>query len=170
MRRTLPLVTAAAVGAALLSCAPRTPPQAADLGPPVAQPQPAVPAAAPPAAPARAQRRGSADGAGGGALPPGDTLPGWSAPRGGIAQGGGPPTAPGSPGLAPDAMFYGNTRGGATLSGAPNYAPGASSSSMTGGEPARVGGAPPADTSRAPGSSGIGGAGIGNSLVGGPNR
>ena len=174
MRRTL-LLTAAAAGAALLSCAPQTAPQATNLGTPNTQPQPGgsvstgsgAPISALPAAPTRAQQRG---GTGGSALPPGDTLPGWSAPRGGIAQGGGPPTAPGSPGLAPDAMFYGNTRGGATLSGAPNYAPGASSSSMTGGEPARVGGAPPADTSRAPGSSGIGGAGIGNSLVGGPIR
>ena len=55
-------------------------------------------------------------------------------------------------------------------SGAPNFAPGPSSSSMTGGEPARVGGAPPGDTSRSPGSSGISGSGIGNSGVGGPVR
>ncbi len=184
MRRTLLSLTAAAAGAALLSCAPRpgtqaSAPQRTDPGTPTAQPQargsvgarPRAPATARPAAPALAQQRAGAGG-GAGALPPGDAVPGWSGPpRGGSAAGGGPATAPGSPGLVPGPTFGENTRGGAMMSGAPNYAPGPSSSSMIGGEPARVGGAPPGDTSRAPGSSGIGGAGVGNTGgVGGPIR
>ncbi len=94
MHRTL-LLAAAAAGAALLSCAPGTTPQATNpqrtnLGTPMAQPQPGgsvsaspgAPTSAPPAAPALTQQRG---GTGGSALPPGDTLPGWSGTRGGTA-------------------------------------------------------------------------------------
>jgi hypothetical protein len=94
-------------------------------------------------------------------LPPGDTIPGWSGSTGGQ-------TAP--RGFAPDPALGGNSRGGGLLSGAPNLNAGPGSANMTGGEPARVGGAPPGDTSRAPGSSGIGGAGVGTSGVGGPIR
>jgi hypothetical protein len=117
---------------------------------------------------------------GGTALPPGDSIPGWSGARGGApsgAWGGSTPTPQGTPqgtttpgGLAADPSLGGNTRGGALTSGSPNATSGPSSSSMTGGEPARVGGAPPGDTSRSPGSSGISGSGIGNSGVGGPVR
>ncbi len=181
MRRT-PLLATAAASATLLSCAPGTTPQATNpqgtnLGTTMMQPQlggpvtagPGVPTSAWPAAPALAQQRGSTGGSS--ALPPGDTVPGWSAPRGDPAAGGGPATAPGSPGLIAGPSLGENTRGGAMNSGAPNFAPGPSSSSMTGGEPARVGGAPPGDTTRAPGSSGISGAGIGNTGgVGGPIR
>lgn len=96
-------------------------------------------------------------------LPPGDSIPGWS-----VSRGGGGATAPGAapqgqapqqplgspPSLAPP-----------TPLGSQGFPPaGPSSSSAIGGEPARVGGAPPADTSRAPGSSGIGGSGIGGPL------
>ena len=182
MHRTLLLAAATAAGAALVSCAPGTTPQATNpqrtnLGAPMAQPQPGgsvsaspgAPTSAPPAAPALAQQRGGTGGSS--ALPPGDTVPGWSGSGSGPAAGGGPATAPGSPGLIAGPTFGENLRGGAMMSGAPNYAPGPSSSSMIGGEPARVGGAPPADTSRAPGSSGIGGAGVGNmGGVGGPIR
>ena len=115
-------------------------------------------------------------------LPPGD-IPGWSGPRSGAApapRGG--TTAPlgGTPqgtlqgtapqGLIADPALGGNSRGNALTSGSPNTSSGPSSSSMTGGEPARVGGAPPSDTTRSPGSSGISGAGVGNSGVGGPIR
>ncbi len=98
-------------------------------------------------------------------LPPGDTLPGWSGPAGGSTAG-----QPAPRGFIADPALGGNTRGGGLNSGAPNFTPGPSSSSMTGGEPARVGGAPPGDTTRSPGSSGIGGAGVGTSGVGGPIR
>ena len=175
MRRTL-LLTTAAAGAALLSCAPRTTPQATNLGTPNTQPQPGgsvsagsgAPISALPAAPTRAQQRG---GTGGSALPPGDTVPGCSSSaRGGPAVPGG--TTQGVPGgLIAGPSLGENTRGGAMMSGAPNYAPGPSSSNMIGGEPARVGGAPPGDTSRPPGSSGISGAGVGNTGgIGGPIR
>lgn len=109
-------------------------------------------------------------------LPPGDSLPGWSGPRGGAAGGWGgasPAPAPQATtpgGLAADSALGANARGGGMNSGAPNILSGPGSASMTGGEPARVGGAPPGDTSRAPGSSGIGGAGVGTSGVGGPIR
>jgi hypothetical protein len=162
MRRTL-LLTAAAAGAALLSCAPRTTPQATNLGTPNTQPQPGgsvsagsgAPISALPAAPTRAQQRGGTGG---------------SSARGGPAAPGG--TTQGVPGgLIAGPSLGENTRGGAMMSGAPNYAPGPSSSSMIGGEPARVGGAPPGDTSRPPGSSGISGAGVGNTGgIGGPIR
>ena len=99
------------------------------------------------------------------------TVPGWSSSaRGGPAAPGG--TTQGVPGgLIAGPSLGENTRGGAMMSGAPNYAPGPSSSNMIGGEPARVGGAPPGDTSRSPGSSGISGAGVGNTGgIGGPIR
>lgn len=119
-------------------------------GPPVG-----APAASPRSAPTNAPT----------GLPPGDTLPGWSGPRGG-ASGAAPqslspggasppfPTAPsaGVPGASPPAFG----------SRAPLAGP--SSSSITGGEAARLGGSPPADTSRSPGSSGIGGSGVGGPL------
>jgi hypothetical protein len=93
-------------------------------------------------------------------LPPGDTVPGWSGLRGGT----GGNTAP-----------QGSTPGPAPLGSPPSTVTppfpsqslppsGASSSSLSGGEPARVGGAPPGDTSRSPGSSGLSGAGVGGPL------
>ena len=109
-------------------------------------------------------------------LPPGDSLPGWSGPRGGAAGGWGgasPAPAPQATtpgGLAADSALGSNARSGGMNYGAPNILSGPGSASMTGGEPARVGGAPPGDTTRAPGSSGIGGAGVGTSGVGGPIR
>lgn len=111
-------------------------------------------------------------------LPPGDTIPGWSGPRGGTAPGGAwggtappPPSAAPGPGGAANAPAIGdNTRGGLGLYGAPNTGAGPGSAGMLGGEPARIGGAPPGDTSRAPGSSGLSGAGVGGSAVGGPLR
>ncbi|HYI83615.1 MAG TPA: hypothetical protein VEX11_10445 [Acetobacteraceae bacterium] len=121
--------------------------------------------------------RGGGGGAGSGtttALPPGDTLPGWSGPRGGVAPAApgayGPPPIGATQGLFADPGLGGNARGGGLVTGIPNTNPGASSSSMTGGEAGRLGGAPPADTFRAPGSSGISGAGVGSSAVGGPIR
>jgi hypothetical protein len=118
--------------------------------------------------------RGGGAGTGTTALPPGDTLPGWSGTRGGAA-----PAAPGAFGTPPlgatqgfsaDSALGGNARAGGLITGVPNLNPGPSSSSMTGGEAGRLGGAPPSDTFRAPGSSGISGAGVGNSAVGGPIR
>jgi hypothetical protein len=119
---------------------------------------------------------GGSTGRGGGtnALPPGDALPGWSGTRGGTA-----PAAPGAYGTPPlgvgqgliaEPSLGGNARGGGMTTGIPNITAGPSSSSMTGGEAGRLGGAPPSDTSRAPGSSGISGAGVGSSAVGGPIR
>jgi hypothetical protein len=104
-------------------------------------------------------------------MPPGDSLPGWSVGRGstpGAGPGGVGAASPGS-GIA-DSVLGGNARGTGIPSGPPNVTAGPSSSSATGGEAARIGGAPPGDTSRAPGSSGIGGAGIGGSSFGGPVR
>jgi hypothetical protein len=121
-------------------------------------------------------------GTGGGAttgLPPGDSIPGWSGSRGGAAPAprGGTPAplggtlqGPAPRGSVADPALGANSRGNALTSGPPNNSSGPSSSSMTGGEPARVGGAPPSDTTRSPGSSGISGAGIGSSGVGGPIR
>jgi hypothetical protein len=104
-------------------------------------------------------------------LPPGDTIPGWSGPRGG-AFGGTANTAPQSQGTVPQGTPPTVTAppvgvpsaGGTPTLGTQGLPSGPSSSSLTGGEPARVGGAPPSDTSRAPGSSGISGAGVGGSL------
>jgi hypothetical protein len=125
-----------------------------------------------------AQTGGGGGGRGGStALPPGDTIPGWSGPRGGTAPGARGGTAATPQGgttpqdsLVADPALGGNLRGGGMVSGAPNTTSGPSSSSMTGGEPARVGGSPPGDTLRSPGSSGVGGAGVGSSGVGGPIR
>jgi hypothetical protein len=108
------------------------------------------------------------------ALPPGDTIPGWSGPRGGAGLGlpgpFGPPPVAGSQDLIAGPGLGSNARGGGLSTGIPNTNPGASSSSMTGGEAGRLGGAPPSDTSRAPGSSGVSGAGVGSSAFGGPIR
>ena len=59
---------------------------------------------------------------------------------------------------------------GAVNWGAAHFMPAPNSASVLGGEPVRSGGSPPSDTSRAPGSSGLSGAGIANSLVGGSLR
>lgn len=120
---------------------------------------------------AQADTRGGTGAAGTGArggsrtptgLPPGDTIPGWSVSRGGTATGPGSSTqgqAPQQPLGSPPSLAP------PTPLGSQGFPPaGPSSSSAIGGEPARVGGAPPADTSRAPGSSGIGGSGIGGPL------
>ena len=171
MRPPLHLAAAAAC-AALLSCAPGTAPQATDpqttnLGASITQPQlggvvsagPGAPTSARLAAPARARQRG-----GTGGLPAGDTIPGWSSPPGG------PAAAPGSPGLIAGPALGENARDGAVNWGAPHFLPAPNSASALSGDPARVGGSPPSDTTRSPGSSGISGAGIANSLVGGPIR
>jgi hypothetical protein len=108
------------------------------------------------------------------ALPPGDTLPGWSGPRGGLGLGGpggfGPPPIAGPQDLMAGPGLGSNARAGGLITGVPNTNPGPSSSSMTGGEAGRLGGAPPSDTFRSPGSSGISGAGVGTSALGGPIR
>lgn len=113
-------------------------------------------------------------GGGGSALPPGDTLPGWSGARGGAAPGapgfGGRPTPGPQQDFTAGPSLGSNIRGDGMMGGAPNLNAGPSSSSMTGGQPSRLGGAPPGDTSRGVGSSGIGGAGVGNSGLGGPIR
>lgn len=101
---------------------------------------------------------------GGGGLPPGDSVPGWSGPRAGGAQApqqgrpGGPLVSPlGERGVTPG----GAQPRSAFNYGAPGFTSGPGTTGATGGEPARVGGAPPGDTSRGVGSSGIGGAGVG---------
>jgi hypothetical protein len=107
-------------------------------------------------------RRGAPTGSPPTGLPPGDTLPGWSGLRGGTGGGG----TPSQQGFAPAPAPLGAPPAG-TQPPLPsqNLLPsGPSSSGLTGGEPARVGGTPPGDTSRAPGSSGIGGAGVGGPL------
>ena len=100
---------------------------------------------------------------GGGGLPPGDSVPGWSGPRAGAqapqqGQPGGAPVSPlGDSGFTPG----GAQPRSAYNFGAPGFTSGPGTTGATGGEPARVGGAPPGDTSRGVGSSGIGGAGVG---------
>jgi hypothetical protein len=107
---------------------------------------------------------------GGGGLPPGDTLPGWSGPRGGTQgqTGGAATTAPGvpAPGGAPGSV----SRGDRPSLDFSSPLSGPSTSGVTGGEPSRVGGAPPSDTSRAPGSSGIGPSGPAGLGASGPLR
>ncbi|GAA0600885.1 hypothetical protein GCM10009416_43550 [Craurococcus roseus] len=93
-------------------------------------------------------------------LPPGDTIPGWSGARGsGATPGASPQGSPAQPLGSPPTLAPPPGTGLQTLPPS-----GQSSSSIIGGEPARIGGAPPSDTSRAPGSSGIGGSGVGGTL------
>ena len=95
-------------------------------------------------------------------LPPGDSIPGWSGPRSGA--GGTAPQQGLAPTPAPPPLGSSSTGTPPPGSGLPGINSGPSSSGMIGGEPARAGGAPPGDTSRSPGSSGIGGAGVGGPL------